>query len=318
MSQSSSSGETGGNGTSSGGGSGSSAGGAGGSAGGSSGTAGGGNAGGSTGSSSGTPVIVNCTSQVYECGDTLDNDGDGLIDWQDPDCLGPCDNTEKGLHLGIPGGDGPDCIVDCYWDSNSGAGNDGCYWNHRCDDLSPEGTAECPYNSGANTPGTPLTCDQLENQQPASCLSVCPQLVPNGCDCFGCCYLYKGGTEYGPYWLGTTNANGDYTCDLSTLGDPTACAPCTQVKNECVNDCGICELCIGKTPDDLPPECFPPPPPPDGGPLPDSGPDASPPPDAMPPPPQCPAGVQPCGLPGQDLCPVNYSCLTGCCIKNPT
>jgi hypothetical protein len=248
---------------------------------------------------------------------------DGLTDWQDPDCLGPCDNSENGLDLDIPGGDGPDCTVDCYWDSNSGSGNDGCYWNHQCDTLSPEGASVCPYNPNASTPGSGgASCDTLLNNQPATCLAVCPQLVPNGCDCFGCCVLYKDGKEYGPVWLGTENPPGSkiFSCELDKLGTPDQdanCNPCTQVKNECYNGCGVCELCIGKTPDDLPPECFPPPPPPDGG-LPDSGPDASPPPDAMPPPPQCPPLVQPCGLPGQDLCPVNYSCLTGCCIKNPT
>jgi hypothetical protein len=269
-------------------------------------------------------ITANCQNQVYLCGDTIDNDGDGLTDWQDPDCLGPCDNSEDGLNLDIPGGDGPACTVDCYWDSNSGSGNDGCYWNHSCDMLSPEGSATCPYNANSNTPGTSLTCDELLNQQPATCLAVCPQLVPNGCDCFGCCVLYKGGKEYGPVWLGTEDAAGNDSCTLDKLGtldQNAACAPCTQVKNDCYNGCGICELCIGKTVDDLPPECFPPPPPPDGG-VPDSGP----PPDggtpdsgmdAAPPPPQCEGTLQPCGLPGQELCPGGFYCITGCCIEQP-
>lgn len=269
---------------------------------------------------SGPPVIVNCTNQVFQCGDTIDNDGDGLVDWQDPDCLGPCDNTENGLHLGIPGGDGPACIVDCYWDSNSGSGNDGCYWNHSCDPLSPEG-ADCKYNANANTPGTPLTCDELLNKQPDTCLAVCPQLVPNGCDCFGCCVLYKGGKEYGPVWLGTENPVGSkiYSCTLDKLGAPDQdvnCAPCTQVKNECYNGCGKCELCIGKTPDDLPPECFPPPPP-DGGSGSSSSGSSSGSSSSSGGGEQCPTGVQPCGLPSQALCEVGYSCITGCCIQNP-
>jgi hypothetical protein len=29
---------------------------------------------------------------------------------------------------------------------------------------------------------------------------------------------------------------------------------------------------------------------------------------------QCEAGVQACGLPGQDPCPADYYCITGCCI----
>jgi hypothetical protein len=35
-----------------------------------------------------------CDRQVYQCGDLIDNDGDGLIDALDPDCLGPCDDNE--------------------------------------------------------------------------------------------------------------------------------------------------------------------------------------------------------------------------------
>lgn len=267
-------------------------------------------------------VESTCVNQTYQCGDTIDNDMDGLTDWQDPDCLGPCDNTENGLHLGIPGGDGQACIVDCYWDSNSGAGNDGCYWNHQCDPLSvdpnyfpePWNGTKCAYNENANTPGTGLTCDELLNKQPDTCLDVCPSLTPNGCDCFGCCLLYKNGKEYGPVWLGTEDGNGNFSCKLDKLGimpkaeQDKACAPCTQVKNECFNDCGKCELCIGKDVSDLPPECFPPPPP-DGGT--DSGTDSG------TPPPQCPDGVQPCGLAGQDYCDIGWSCITGCCVQNP-
>lgn len=293
-----------------GGGSGSASGGSGGT-----GATGGGSSG-TAGSGAGTPVIVNCQNQTYECGDTLDNDGDGLTDWQDPDCLGPCDNSEKGLDLAIPGGDGPDCTVDCYWDSNSGSGNDGCYWNHQCDILSPEGTSVCPYNMDAKTPGTNLSCSELLNNQPSTCLEYCPKLVPNGCDCFGCCVLWKDGKQYGPVWLGTENPPGSkiFSCELDKLGalDQDAnCNPCTQVKNDCYNDCGKCELCIGKTPADLPPECFNSPPPDGGPPPPDSGTDSG------TPPPQCPDGVQPCGLQGQELCNAGYSCLTGCCIQNP-
>lgn len=286
-----------------------------------------GSAGGGGGTSSGTAggggwmgidggfVIAECQGKTYQCGDTMDNDNDGLVDWQDPDCLGPCDNSENGLQLNIPGGDGPACFLDCYWDGNSGTGNDGCFWNHECDTLDPEGAA-CTVDTNAKTPGTPLSCQELLEHQPASCLAVCPQLVPNGCDCFGCCVLYKGGVEYGPVWLGTIDPNTKQnTCKMTELGTPnqdTACAPCTQVQNECFNGCGRCELCIGKGPEDLPPDCFPPP---DGGPPPPDG--GPPPPDGGPPPPQCTDGMQPCGLPGQALCPIGSYCLTGCCIQAP-
>src|SRR5262245_61938365 len=70
---------------------------------GSSGAANGGSAsGGASSSASGAPGSAPCGAHVYECGDTIDNDHDGLIDSQDPDCLGPCDNTENSFYGGIP------------------------------------------------------------------------------------------------------------------------------------------------------------------------------------------------------------------------
>src|SRR5947207_1649807 len=72
-------------------------------------------------------VIKHCQSHVFECGDCVDNDGDGLIDDQDPDCLGPCDNSENNYYGNIPGQAGPACTVDCYFDQDSGSGNDDCH-----------------------------------------------------------------------------------------------------------------------------------------------------------------------------------------------
>jgi hypothetical protein len=39
----------------------------------------------------------------------VDNDNDGKIDSQDPDCLGPCHNLENSFDLGIPGGGHGNC-----------------------------------------------------------------------------------------------------------------------------------------------------------------------------------------------------------------
>lgn len=257
-------------------------------------------------------VEAPCVNQTYQCGDTIDNDGDGLIDWQDPDCLGPCDNTEDSFYGGIPGQPGPDCTVDCYWDSNSGSGNDECYWNHQCDPNEktdpghPEPASTCPYNQNANTPGTGQTCDQLFTAQSDVCASVCGPLTPNGCDCFGCCELPAGSGKY--IWLGSEDeATGQGSCKMEFINDPTKCEPCVPVPG-CLNGCDKCELCIGK--DTLPPECNP------GtggaggtgggtstGGSGGSGGGTG----------QCPPGVQACGLPGQALCPVDYYCITGCC-----
>ncbi|MCC6556986.1 MAG: hypothetical protein IT372_28880 [Polyangiaceae bacterium] len=269
--------------------------------------AGGGTGGGGTTTTTGVggaPTTVSpCQGHVYECGDTLDNDGDGLIDYQDPDCLGPCDNTEGSYYGGIAGQPGPACTVDCYFDQDSGSGNDDCYWNHQCDphEVSPDYHPEssngdaCAHNPNANTPGTSGTCDELYNAQSQACHDYCGPLVPNGCDCFGCCELPAGSGQY--VWLGS-DANGDKTgsCSRDVIDDPTKCEPCLPVAG-CLNGCDPCELCLGK--DTLPPECYP-----DGGAG--GGPTG-----------QCPGGDQPCGLPGQDPCPATHYCITGCCQEVP-
>jgi hypothetical protein len=250
--------------------------------------------------------VVKCLNQIYQCGDGIDNDGDGLVDWQDPDCLGPCDNTEDSYYGGIPGQSGPACDVDCYWDSNSGAGDDDCHWNHKCDPNEqgvpghPEPIAKCAYNPATNISGTSQTCSQLGQQQSATCLSFCGAITPNGCDCFGCCELPASSGKY--VWLGSVDeATNTGSCTAAGLNDPTKCEPCQPVPG-CLNTCGKCELCIGKT--TLPPECFP-----DGGVLDGGGVDGG---GSM----QCPTGVQACGVTGQALCPLGYYCITGCCINH--
>jgi hypothetical protein len=259
-------------------------------------------------------IEVACVNQTYQCGDTIDNDGDGLTDWTDPDCLGPCDNTEDSYYGGIPGQSGPNCDVDCYWDSNSGSGNDECYWNHKCDPNEaddpghPEPNTKCKYDQNTNVSGTDLTCDELLMMQPEVCAKVCGPLTPNGCDCFGCCELPAGSGKY--IWLGSEDeATGEGSCTVEFINDVDKCEPCIPVPS-CLNGCEKCELCLGK--DELPPECLP------GG---DGGGGAGmggagmggggtg----------QCPPGIQACGLPGQALCPADYYCITGCCqpIEGP-
>jgi hypothetical protein len=275
---------------------------------------------GSTGS--GGHPIAPCQGHVYECGDGIDNDKDGLIDSDDPDCLGPCDNTEGSYFGGIPGQNNAPCKMDCYFDQDTGPGNDDCYWDHKCDPHevppgyhpeAPNGS-QCAYDPKANTPGTPKTCDELYAAQSDTCHAYCGPLTPNGCDCFGCCELPAGSKSF--VWLGSVDGAGMGTCDIASLADPTKCQPCLPVAG-CFNDCGHCELCIGKP--TLPPDCYPP----DGGSATgtggaggastgatggSTGSGGG----------QCDPGVQACGLPGQAPCPVNYYCVTGCCQKLPS
>jgi len=226
-----------------------------------------------------------CRGRTYKCGNCDDDDHDGKIDSEDPDCLGPCDDDEQNLRTGLTVGNAMNCRQDCYFDGDAGPGNDKCEWNHQCDTLSvapdypPSGEARCAFD-----PSKAATCAAYKAEQPPECKSVCYPLVPNGCDCFGCCAL--PGVSY-TVWLGSENPSGTGSCNLNTLNDPTKCKPCTQVA-ACLNTCEHCEICVGKP--ELPPDCVSQ---------------------------QCPSGRQACGQPGQADCPAGYSCITGCCIPNP-
>ncbi len=250
-----------------------------------------------------TCYITQCVGKVLACGNCSDDDSDGLIDWRDQECLGPCDNTEgPALNAGVGGETGGKCKSDCYFDFGNGSGNDDCYWDHQCDPLAvapaypPEGPV-CPYTpalvGGRDCPAT----------QSSMCLNYCPTVTPNGCDCFGCCTfpsLAAGGADGGAgyVWLGALNSAGEGTCTFAKITDPTACPPCTPVRS-CQNSCGKCEVCVGKPQPD--PSCFTT----DGGTTPDAGES------------QCPSGAQPCGLAGQALCAQDFYCVTGCCVFVP-
>jgi hypothetical protein len=169
---------------------------------------------------------------MYQCGDTLDNDMDGKIDLADPECISPCDDDESSFETNLPGQNN-DCKGDCYFDADSGGGNDKCEWNLKCDPQNPGEQIGCAYDPNF------AMCNL---QVPPQCLEVCGPQVPNGCDCFGCCLI---GNEY--VYLGGAN------CSLDNLD---GCASCTFFEN-CNNICEPenCEICFGQDPNDLPPGC---------------------------------------------------------------
>lgn len=280
--------------------------------------------------------ITACGGKVYKCGDCMDNDGDNLIDSQDPDCLGPCQNNEAGFEGNIPGQNNAPCKMDCYWDKDSGGGGDACYWSHKCDPFEEGGTRDgitfaaqtapeldCKYDANAQVPGATVPngqkdCVYLKDNQTQQCTDYCAPLTPNGCDCFGCCEnpLSPGNFVY----AGSVNAAGQGTCSAKAddLNDPTRCKPCTPVAGNCYKQCDRCELCFGKT--TVPADCV-------ATMMPDmfgqTPPDMTgqPPPDLFgvtfdltPPPLQCPIDQQPCGLPGQDPCGTSGYCISGCCV----
>jgi hypothetical protein len=232
--------------------------------------------------------ITACAGKIWECGDCIDNDGDGLVDMADPDCWGPCDNNEAGWKGEIPGQNQAPCKMDCYFDGDSGAGNDDCYWSHACDPLEPS-PDKCTYDPNANIPGTKMDCAEASAMQSEQCDDYCGPLVPNGCDCFGCCEVLVGNETHVVY-LGTEDGGGNGTCNLDVVTDPELCAPCTVVPG-CFNECSPedCEVCIGQV--ELPEGCE----------------EAS-----------CPQGQQPCNpMLGNADCPESQACITGCCTPEP-
>jgi hypothetical protein len=174
-----------------------------------------------------------------QCTDGIDNDGDGAIDSVDAECTGPLDDVEGSFATGIPGDNMDACRQDCWFDGDSGSGNDRCLWDLSCDPV-----AGPAYGCGTMTGGR---CDQPQNPR---CIDFCLAFTPNGCDCFGCCDVYVDGVPY----VVVLNAQ----CTTDVIDDPARCVPCTKVAS-CDNPCDPCEYCLGRPPTM---ECVPP----DGGP----------------------------------------------------
>ncbi|MBN2525006.1 MAG: hypothetical protein JXR76_01345 [Deltaproteobacteria bacterium] len=103
---------------------------------------------------------------------------------------------------------------------------------------SSSGTDDVGSNTATNS-SVDTNCDGRRAQKAAQCNKVCEPLVPNDCDCRGCCLL-EGDYRF----IGTPG------CSLANLA---SCDPCTPVPC-CENPCGKSELCIGQTA--LDPECL--------------------------------------------------------------
>jgi hypothetical protein len=196
--------------------------------------------GGNTGGDGGTTPGCDAT-EGPQCNNCIDDDGDGLIDGADPHCISALDNDEASFATGIPG-DNMDLVnQDCFFDGDSGAGNDGCN-QHVCCILGAPDRASCPY--GANQ------YDPAQCGLPAECIEFCAPITPPGCDCFGCCTQCNDEGCFDVYINPTVAPN----CDVDVLGDPELCPSCVK-RDECGVECGGCVLCPGQTEDDLPPEC---------------------------------------------------------------
>jgi hypothetical protein len=218
---------------------------------------------------------VDCTPGGTQCTDCEDNDGDGRIDGFDPECTGAIDNDEGSFATGIPGDNMDAYQQDCFFDGDSGGGND-CAWHTCCMLVPPPWTDPCPLTGGPTW--DPASCS---DPQTAQCIADCGPLTPPGCDCFGCCTVCD---DAGCEDI-VMNPVIDPDCDSTTIHDPTKCFPCTQ-NTECDNPCdpANCILCPGQDPSDLPPGCTTA---------------------------ECPAGSQSCT---DQACPTDQFCTNGCCI----
>ncbi|MDC0672184.1 hypothetical protein [Nannocystis radixulma] len=183
-----------------------------------------------TGGGNCVPLV--CDGKTYACGDCMDNDGDGLADLADPECVSPCDDREDSFATGLPGDNMDPCKQDCFFDGNSGGGAGDCAWNLKCDPKSPGGD-KCPYDENFNN------CPE---EQPQECIDTCQ--VPNGCDCFGCCTVVVDGMSYDIFL-------GDQNCSVAQID---TCQQCTK-NPDCDDECHPeeCEVCFGET--EPPPGC---------------------------------------------------------------
>ena len=218
-----------------------------------------------------------CGDEGCACSNGTDDDGDELADGLDPECTGPFDDDEGTFGTGISGDNVDPKWQDCFFDGNSGAGDDRCRYATEC--LTGD-----------------LPSDHKDCTVTQDCLDFCGARTPNGCDCFGCCTVEIGGGE--TVDIMTSNA-----CSVDNIDDEEACPRCTKTE-QCGNTCGTCELCPGKTVEDLPEECDP-----DtgtGG-APGSGGTGGGPGYT------CDGGEQVCGV-GLPECEIGTYCALGCCI----
>ena len=216
-----------------------------------------------------------CTAGAAACNNCVDDDGDGFIDGFDPECTGPLDDLEDSFATGIPGDNIDKKKQDCFFDGNSGGGDDKCAYPTCC--LFPPG-ADCPREFG----GPDLDPADCEIAQ--ECINNCAPLTPPGCDCFGCCTICN---DMGCFDV-VTNPAVAPDCTAAVAHDSALCPTCVQ-NTECGGvDCVEfeCVLCPGQTEEDLPPEC-----------------EAA----------ECPGGLTPCA--SSDDCASDEFCNTGCCIR---
>ncbi len=163
------------------------------------------------------PVGCDDSGDAAECNNCIDDDHDGRIDGEDIECTGAIDDDESSFATGIPGDNQDETWQDCFYDGNSGGGQD-CRFNVCCM-FDPD----CPDD--------PTSCEAT-----AECIEYCEPLVPPNCDCFGCCTMCDdAGCE--DIYINPAVAP---DCDETTIHDEALCPRCEKSA-----DCGT--QCEGTT-----------------------------------------------------------------------
>jgi hypothetical protein len=172
-----------------------------------------------------------------ECNNCLDDDNDGTIDSFDIECTSAIDDDEGSFATGIPGDNMDATWQDCFFDGNSGGGDDGCRFNTCC--LTRPTDPACEAENGG-----PCTATQ-------ECRDNCAPLVPPNCDCFGCCTFCDGAGCVDIVVNPAIAPN----CDGDVIHDPnlcpvcvksTACGTVCEGTTECgeTQPCGTGEYCL--------------------------------------------------------------------------
>jgi hypothetical protein len=171
---------------------------------------------------------VLCGSALCACNNGVDDDGDGKGDGFDAECTGALDDDEGTFATGIPGDNSDAKWQDCFFDGNSGAGDDHCRYHADClTGALPASDPDCAVS--------------------AECHDFCSARTPNGCDCFGCCTVQLDDSSSVSVFIGES-------CSLENVADEASCPRCTP-SAACGNTCGECEICPGKSIEDLPASC---------------------------------------------------------------
>ena len=218
-----------------------------------------------------------CSAENYQCNNCEDDDGDNLTDGDDPECTGSIDDDESSFATGIPGDNKDDKWQDCFFDGNSGAGDDGCRW-HTCCALGAEGGSDCPVDHQFD----PDTDCPPQTQE---CIRKCGKLTPPGCDCFGCCTICDDvGCE--DIFI---NPAVSPDCTQETIHNHNKCLLCEKSEDCNGGECDVdeCILCPGQDEGDLPDSC--------GGMN------------------ECPGGETSCDVSAD--CAANEYCSAGCCVN---